>query len=395
IVGREATKKIVNLLRGKNRNDFTPNLDLGNYVVLINARHITFTGNNKLDNEKYRNHSGYPGGLRERTLREMLEKYPEELVFRIIRGMIPHTKLGDKQAVLEKHTAWTVGRDKENKDSISGFILSNGKKKVDIVCEKDNYDLAELDTIFGGKEDYQKLREIFPEDKTPFLSRKTPAGYNYMDYYTANKAEIDQFNESNYSHGVVDPSALASQKSDLVGKYDKNRHKLIECAGSQGIQTLREFLNVHWLALTDVYGSNRGNKYTIANFENHSVGFDPDCCDQNGNPAFLSGGNHNDNHQSDPISGQDSKFSDLSLVKEQVVNYMKQNNIFRLTLDNNKLVIEYNNSSKKEKKEINSQQLRAIQNYLKSHNNCVNLEQLNRGANLPTTDPDKKPDYIF
>jgi large subunit ribosomal protein L13 len=98
IVGREATEKIVNLLRGKNRNDFTPNLDLGSYVVLVNARHIIFTGNNKLDKEKYRNHSGYPGGLRERTLREMLEKYPEELVFRIIKGMMPHTKLGDKQA---------------------------------------------------------------------------------------------------------------------------------------------------------------------------------------------------------------------------------------------------------------------------------------------------------
>jgi large subunit ribosomal protein L13 len=97
IVGREAAEKIANLLRGKNRNDFTPNLDLGNYVVLVNARHITFTGNDKLGKEKYWNHSGYPGGLRERTLREMLEKYPEELVFRIIRGMMPHTKLGNKQ----------------------------------------------------------------------------------------------------------------------------------------------------------------------------------------------------------------------------------------------------------------------------------------------------------
>src|SRR5437763_7727241 len=66
IVGREATEKIVTLLRGKNRNDFIPNLDLGNYVVLVNAKHIAFSGNNKLDDKKYRNHSGYPGGLRER-----------------------------------------------------------------------------------------------------------------------------------------------------------------------------------------------------------------------------------------------------------------------------------------------------------------------------------------
>lgn len=96
IVGKEATGKIVDLLRGKNRRDFTPNSDLGNYVVLINAKHISFTGN-KLDKKNYYNHSGYPGGLRTRSTRLMLEKYPQELVFRIIRGMIPHTKLGDKQ----------------------------------------------------------------------------------------------------------------------------------------------------------------------------------------------------------------------------------------------------------------------------------------------------------
>ena len=97
IVGRESANKIVALLRGKNRKDFVPNSDLGNYVVLINARYVTFTGN-KLDKKNYYNHSGYPGGLRTRSTRIMREKYPEELVFRIIRGMIPHTKLGDKQA---------------------------------------------------------------------------------------------------------------------------------------------------------------------------------------------------------------------------------------------------------------------------------------------------------
>lgn len=88
--------KIIEILRGKNRADFIPNLDLGSSVVLINAKYITFTGD-KLEKKKYRNHSGYPGGLRERTLREMLEKYPQELVFRIIKGMMPHTKLGDRQ----------------------------------------------------------------------------------------------------------------------------------------------------------------------------------------------------------------------------------------------------------------------------------------------------------
>jgi large subunit ribosomal protein L13 len=88
--------KIVELLRGKNRKDFLPNLDLGSYVVLTNAKYISFTGN-KLDKEYYYNHSGYPGGLRERSTKLMLEKYPQELVWRIIKGMTPHTKLGNKQ----------------------------------------------------------------------------------------------------------------------------------------------------------------------------------------------------------------------------------------------------------------------------------------------------------
>jgi large subunit ribosomal protein L13 len=94
-MGRVASK-IVEILRGKNRNDFLPNLDLGGFVVLTNAKHIFFTGD-KWESKKYRNHSGYPGGLRERTLREMLTKYPQELAFRIIKGMMPHTKLGNKQ----------------------------------------------------------------------------------------------------------------------------------------------------------------------------------------------------------------------------------------------------------------------------------------------------------
>ena len=96
-IGGRVALKVVEILRGKNKNDFIPNLDLGDYVVLINAKYIKFTGNNKLDNEFYYNHSGYPGGLRKRSARLMLEKYPQELVFRIIKGMMPHTKLGNKQ----------------------------------------------------------------------------------------------------------------------------------------------------------------------------------------------------------------------------------------------------------------------------------------------------------
>ena len=95
IVGKLAPK-IAEIIRGKNKKDFLPNLDLGSYVVLTNAKYIKFTGN-KLDREYYYNHSGYPGGLRERSTRIMSEKYPKELVFRIIKGMVPHTKLGRRQ----------------------------------------------------------------------------------------------------------------------------------------------------------------------------------------------------------------------------------------------------------------------------------------------------------
>jgi len=89
--------RIAEILRGKNKKIFTPNADLGDYVVLVNAKYVSFTGDNKLDKNIYYNHSGYPGGLRERTTRIMLEKYPQELVLRIIRGMLPHTKLGRNQ----------------------------------------------------------------------------------------------------------------------------------------------------------------------------------------------------------------------------------------------------------------------------------------------------------
>ena len=84
------------LLRGKHKVDFTPNVDCGDYVIVVNADQIVMTGN-KLDTEKYYNHSGYAGGLRVRSARVMKEKYTVEWVERAIKGMLPHTKLGDVQ----------------------------------------------------------------------------------------------------------------------------------------------------------------------------------------------------------------------------------------------------------------------------------------------------------
>ena len=94
-LGRVAAQAAV-LLRGKHKVDYTPNVDCGDYVIVINADKIEMTGN-KLDGEKYYNHSGYAGGLRVRSARVMKEKYTIEWVERAIHGMLPHTKLGNVQ----------------------------------------------------------------------------------------------------------------------------------------------------------------------------------------------------------------------------------------------------------------------------------------------------------
>lgn len=95
-LGRLATK-VADVLRGKHKVTYTPNVDCGDYVIVINASKVVLTGN-KLDDKMYYNHSGYPGGLRERTAKVMKEQYPVEMVERAIKGMIPHTRLGNKEA---------------------------------------------------------------------------------------------------------------------------------------------------------------------------------------------------------------------------------------------------------------------------------------------------------
>ena len=91
-LGRLATKA-AHILRGKHKVTYTPHVDCGDYVIVINAEKAVLTGN-KINDKKYYNHSGYPGGLRERTAKEMIEKYPEEMVERAIKGMLPHGRLG-------------------------------------------------------------------------------------------------------------------------------------------------------------------------------------------------------------------------------------------------------------------------------------------------------------
>ncbi len=91
-LGRVASKAAL-LLRGKHTPTFTPHVDCGDYVIIINASEVNLTGN-KLEDKIYYNHSMYPGGLRERTAKVMREQYPEEMIERAVKGMLPKGRLG-------------------------------------------------------------------------------------------------------------------------------------------------------------------------------------------------------------------------------------------------------------------------------------------------------------
>ncbi len=91
-LGRLASE-VAAVLRGKNKPIFTPHIDTGDNVIVINAEKIKVTGK-KLDNKIYRRHSGYTGGLKETTLREMLDKKPEEVIRHAVKGMLPKNALG-------------------------------------------------------------------------------------------------------------------------------------------------------------------------------------------------------------------------------------------------------------------------------------------------------------
>ncbi|MFT4704939.1 MAG: large subunit ribosomal protein L13 [Bradymonadia bacterium] len=92
IVGRAATQ-IASILRGKNKPTYTPHTDTGDFVVVLNADKVKFTGN-KLADKRYYRHSGYPGGIYNLTAAEMLEKHPERIIEAAVKGMLPKNKLG-------------------------------------------------------------------------------------------------------------------------------------------------------------------------------------------------------------------------------------------------------------------------------------------------------------
>ena len=94
-LGRLATR-IADTLRGKNKPEYTPHVDTGDFVVVVNAEKIAVTGK-KLDEKMYRRHSGYPGGLRERPLRDELARRPTEVLRKAVKGMMPRNKLSRAQ----------------------------------------------------------------------------------------------------------------------------------------------------------------------------------------------------------------------------------------------------------------------------------------------------------
>ncbi|MFI3175535.1 MAG: 50S ribosomal protein L13 [Bacillota bacterium] len=94
ILGRMSTE-IANILRGKNKPQYAPNVDMGDYVIVINAEKVALTGK-KLEQKMYYHHSGYAGGLKETRMDKMLEAHPERIIEHSIKGMLPKNALGRK-----------------------------------------------------------------------------------------------------------------------------------------------------------------------------------------------------------------------------------------------------------------------------------------------------------
>jgi large subunit ribosomal protein L13 len=94
-LGRLATQ-VADTLRGKRKPEYTPHCDVGDFVIVVNAEKIAVTGR-KREQKRYYRHSGYPGGLRSRTLGDLLERRPEEVIRRAVKGMLPRNRLGRAQ----------------------------------------------------------------------------------------------------------------------------------------------------------------------------------------------------------------------------------------------------------------------------------------------------------
>jgi large subunit ribosomal protein L13 len=106
VLGRAAVK-IATILMGKHRPEYTPHVDTGDFVIVINAADVRVTGNNKMADKVYTSYSGYPSGLKRTSLSEMLDKHPERVITKAVKRMLPKTRLG--QAMLSKLKVFTGG----------------------------------------------------------------------------------------------------------------------------------------------------------------------------------------------------------------------------------------------------------------------------------------------
>lgn len=100
------TTQIARILTGKHKPIYTPGVDTGDFVIVLNANKVSVTGN-KLEEKFYPTHSGYPGGFRKRTLREQLERHPELVIQKAVWGMLPHNRLG--RQILKKLKIYAKG----------------------------------------------------------------------------------------------------------------------------------------------------------------------------------------------------------------------------------------------------------------------------------------------
>ena len=119
VLGRVATEA-AKLLRGKHKQTFTPNLDVGDHVIIINCDKIKLTGN-KMNDKIYRHHSGYIGGMKEITAKEMIEKTPEKAMMLAIKGMLPHNSLGRQQLKKVRIYAGSEHENQAQKPEIWNF----------------------------------------------------------------------------------------------------------------------------------------------------------------------------------------------------------------------------------------------------------------------------------
>ena len=114
-LGRLAAR-VASLLRGKHRRDFTPNLDMRDFVIVVNAGKVRFSGNNKMRDKIYYHHTQYHGGLRKITLERMMATHPGRVIEHAVRGMLPHNRLG---AQLYRHLKVYVGPEHPHQSQVN------------------------------------------------------------------------------------------------------------------------------------------------------------------------------------------------------------------------------------------------------------------------------------